>query len=93
MDRDDIRALLERIDRQYLSTNEQPATYADYLRSEHWRDVRARACAAADYRCQLCYSRDHLEVHHRTYERLGHELPGDVTVLCSDCHGKFHGIV
>jgi hypothetical protein len=27
-----------------------------------------------------------LEVHHRTYTRLGFEIPEDITVLCDDCH-------
>lgn len=30
-------------------------------------------------------------VHHRTYERLGKERLGDLTVLCRKCHGLFHG--
>jgi 5-methylcytosine-specific restriction endonuclease McrA len=27
-----------------------------------------------------------LQVHHRTYERLGHEQAGDLTALCANCH-------
>lgn len=30
-----------------------------------------------------------LDVHHRTYERLGNESPDDLTVLCRDCHKLF----
>jgi hypothetical protein len=33
-----------------------------------------------------------LDVHHLTYERLGHENPDDLIVLCSDCHCRVHGI-
>jgi len=29
-------------------------------------------------------------VHHRTYERLGRELAGDLVVLCSACHRRHH---
>jgi replicative DNA helicase len=31
-----------------------------------------------------------LEVHHRTYERIGQERSEDLTVLCDVCHGLFH---
>jgi hypothetical protein len=64
--------------------------YAEYLQTRHWQEVREAALKAADYRCQVCYSPDRLNVHHRTYERRGRELPSDVTVLCADCHGRFH---
>jgi hypothetical protein len=32
-----------------------------------------------------------LEVHHRTYERLGRERPEDLLVLCEKCHAVEHG--
>lgn len=35
-------------------------------------------------RCQLKSTR--LELHHITYERLGHERRSDVQLLCFDCH-------
>ena len=31
-----------------------------------------------------------LEAHHRTYERVGFEWPGDVIALCHDCHHDHH---
>jgi len=61
--------------------------YPDYLLSQEWHDRREAALSAADHRCQVCNSPDNLEVHHSTYERIGHELPGDLTVLCATCHG------
>jgi len=67
--------------------------YKDYLKSDHWRATRAAALVAAGFRCQLCNSPDSLAVHHRTYERRGHEAPADLTVLCSPCHAKFHDIL
>lgn len=66
--------------------------YREYLESPHWHLVRAAAIVKADYRCQLCNSPDNLQVHHRTYERRGEEKLSDVTVLCRDCHRKFHGL-
>lgn len=66
--------------------------YAVYLQSPEWRKRRDVAVKAAGGRCQLCYSAQFLQVHHRTYDRIGHEDSGDLTVLCARCHKKFHGI-
>jgi 5-methylcytosine-specific restriction endonuclease McrA len=71
-------------------------TYRLYLRSEHWATTRDTALKAASYRCARCgavRSRSvRLNVHHRTYERLGAEQPGDLEVLCRTCHEGEHGI-
>ena len=65
--------------------------YAEYLKTEHWKQVRREALERADGRCQVCNSdAPPLDTHHRTYERRGHERPNDVIVLCRDCHGRFH---
>jgi hypothetical protein len=66
--------------------------YAEYLQTERWQAVRRAALAGAKHRCERCGWRHQLEVNHITYERLGHELPGDVEVLCSPCHRRYHGI-
>lgn len=65
--------------------------YKEYLRSGHWKKTRRAALARAGYRCQICNAGNvQLEVHHRTYDRLGREFDADLTVLCDGCHGKFH---
>jgi len=65
-------------------------TYADYLRSPQWQARREWAIAAAGGRCQLCNAAGALDVHHRTYERLGHELPTDLVAICPACHEAYH---
>lgn len=60
--------------------------YFDYLQSAEWRARAEAAKKRAGYRCQTCNTADRLEAHHRTYARLGHELDGDITVLCRGCH-------
>lgn len=62
-----------------------------YLRSDHWAEQRKMALDRAGHRCQTCNSGHKLDVHHRTYERLGSEHPSDLTVLCRRCHDLFHG--
>lgn len=64
--------------------------YQQYLQSAHWKQIRLQALDEAGHRCQLCNSPQQLNVHHRTYERRGEELLGDLTVLCRSCHSRFH---
>lgn len=64
--------------------------YQEYLRSSKWRGKRKEALGRAGYRCQLCNSPTRLQVHHRTYDRLGNERPDDLIVLCQKCHTAFH---
>lgn len=55
------------------------------------RSVRRWALERAEKRCQVCNTDERtLHVHHRTYERVGAELPTDLIVLCDACHGVFH---
>lgn len=69
-------------------------SYRMYLRSGHWAVVRQETLRAADFRCARCGRGRSvvLDVHHRTYERIGAEQPGDLEVLCRPCHGAEHGI-
>lgn len=63
--------------------------YRTYIQSEAWQARADAAKTRADWRCQVCNrpsSAVPLNAHHRTYERLGHERPEDITVLCRDCH-------
>jgi len=64
--------------------------YREYLRTPEWQARRRNALAAALSRCEVCNVSENLDVHHRTYERLGAEDEADLTVLCRSCHGLFH---
>jgi 5-methylcytosine-specific restriction endonuclease McrA len=64
--------------------------YHEYLLTDEWQETRQRALVRAGFRCQTCYARDRLNVHHRTYARLGEESEGDLTVLCEPCHAAIH---
>lgn len=63
--------------------------YTEYLESSRWHMLASDCKAKAGNRCQICNSPDNLEAHHRTYERIGEELPGDLTCLCRTCHEIF----
>ena len=64
--------------------------YSEYLKTEGWKARRLKALDRAGNRCQVCHAAAGLEVHHNTYERLGHERPADLVVLCRACHQLFH---
>lgn len=65
--------------------------YRLYLRTPEWRRTRAAALVRAGNACSLdVLHTDGLEVHHRTYERLGDELVTDLVVLCHSCHQLHH---
>lgn len=66
--------------------------YAEYLKTEHWQEMRKYALKRAAYKCQVCNASGKMNVHHRTYERRGHEDIKDLTVLCEPCHRKHHDI-
>ena len=74
--------------------------YREYLQSEHWKKFRTRVLIIRN-RCEICnlgnsWSRffygQSLNVHHLTYETLGHEKDTDVAVLCVACHAREHGL-
>jgi len=66
--------------------------YERYLKTDKWAKVREQALARFDWRCATCHSEEHLQVHHRTYERVGCEYLTDLTVLCRYCHRALHDL-
>jgi hypothetical protein len=63
--------------------------YWDYLKSPHWRAVRA-AYKQSDRPQKCMCGSPNFELHHRTYERLGAELLSDLVALCRLCHAMVH---
>lgn len=69
---------------------ERSLVYQEYINSPEWR-ARAAAVKERDGNwCRVCNSPHRLQVHHRTYERLGHEEDTDLLTMCDGCHGLFH---
>jgi len=69
--------------------------YYEYLRSDEWFMTRLMTLIVARFCCEFCgHPADDrgmgLDVHHLSYDRLGDELPGDLIVLCRDCHTDAH---
>ena len=72
------------------------ADYKRYLRCKHWQNLRQQVLNRAGGRCENCgyqpWRPGQLQVHHRSYERIGHEDLNDLIVLCPRCHMRLHGI-
>lgn len=68
---------------------ERKDLYRHYLSSSDWSNLR-KAVIARDKSCRLCASAKSLNVHHRTYARVGDEDLDDLTLLCRRCHERHH---
>lgn len=70
--------------------------YKKHLQSSYWRDLKERALRRSNRMCERCGWRIlgpyQAHLHHKTYERLGHEDLGDVELLCITCHEDEHGV-
>lgn len=72
----------------YLKTME----YEEYLKTDHWIHFRNETYKFFRNKCQVCGSKENINIHHKTYENRGRETFNDVICLCHECHEKFHGI-
>ena len=65
--------------------------FAQYLQTPEWLRTRAAALERAGECCAVEERhRTHLDVHHRSRERLGTEDDGDLVVLCRSCRVLYH---
>lgn len=62
--------------------------YKTYLQSAEWQKKRNERLKIDDYKCQKCGRPFDLQVHHLTYDRIGHEDMCDLITLCKHCHAR-----
>lgn len=62
------------------------ADYNEYLRSDKWRDKRARVLERDARICQACLKRSATQVHHKTYDHVFDEPLFDLISICDVCH-------
>lgn len=60
--------------------------YPRYLASREWREKRKEVIERNDGLCYRCLSAPIQDVHHVTYERIGHEDLDDLIGVCKPCH-------
>lgn len=69
-------------------------TYDEHLASDHWQDVRRRYWSSnLPKMCEVCGQTIGLQLHHRSYKRLGHERLQDIVLLCRSCHDNVHDMI
>ena len=70
-------------------------SYQVYLQSDHWKDIKKRFYKSKlnKKKCYVCEKRFGLQLHHRTYKRLGKEYLHDLIQLCGVCHLKAHKLL
>lgn len=64
-------------------------SYDSYLKSSHWRRVKANYRLRREWVC-ICGTTLGLQLHHKTYERIGNEHFNDLVPLCQECHTAIH---
>lgn len=73
-----------------MRLDELKARHRRYIASKAWKQRRASVVMRSNLACERCGATfgtaAALDVHHKTYERLGHERDTDLEVLCSSCH-------
>lgn len=64
--------------------------YEAHIRSARWKNMRRDMMRLRGPRCEVegCGRGPPLELHHKTYARLGRELTTDLKLLCSWHHGE-----
>lgn len=72
----------------------QSEEYKKYMRSDRWK-AKKQERIDIDKACVMCGRPldkiRSIQVHHVTYERLGHEnVMTDLCTLCGSCHKKIH---
>lgn len=62
----------------------------DYLLSDHWHDFKVTYYTAHAKQCAFCQATGRIDLHHKTYARIGHEGEHDVVPLCRLHHEAVH---
>ena len=65
--------------------------YNLYLQSDEWKAKREKILGRRGRKCFACKEKKTgLQLHHVTYERVGHERNTDLVILCKECHEIAH---
>lgn len=64
--------------------------YVSYLHSPAWFALRAKHLLRYGADCKACGSLEKIQLHHKTYDNLGHEKVSELVALCEACHRAVH---
>ena len=75
---------------EYIRSNAWQRKRRQYFASKMWKTYPTGR-AAGKHVCYVCGSDDRLDLHHRTYKRLGKErINVDLICVCRKCHDDIH---
>ena len=74
-----------------MSTPERASNYRKYLASREWAVLKEKVRVRSGGICERCFMAPHVQTHHVTYERMGHERLEDLEGVCEDCHEYLSG--
>ena len=61
------------------------------LEPEAYQRLLQEVLARDNWRCQLCGSRQNLQVHHQAFRsQSGDDLEANLITLCASCHHRVH---
>lgn len=66
--------------------------YRDYIQSQRWMQRKRKYFETHEKKCKACKTSRRIELHHKTYNRLGQERDADLVPLCQLCHSKVHDL-
>jgi len=69
------------------------SSYEEYLNSKDWANYKKMFYRCNLNKCWVCGSDKNLNIHHKTYQRLGKEKKGDCLFLCKTCHCEVHILI
>jgi len=61
------------------------------LGATSYRDLHRQVLERDGWRCQICGTMRHLQVHHLKFRsHSGEDLEENLITLCADCHARVH---
>lgn len=60
------------------------------MQSAEWAERKKRYFFNHERKCRACGSCSSIELHHKTYARMGEERDQDLVALCRRCHKALH---
>jgi len=61
------------------------------LNANSYRELHQQVLDRDRWRCQICGSMQHLQVHHLKFRsQLGGDVEQNLITLCADCHAHVH---
>ena len=68
-------------------------TYRDYLKSDHWRELKKHKLKRTEKKCAICGTLNQIDCHHVLYKNIHDVTTADLRWLCRPCHERAHELI